>query len=105
MAEAERARLLASVSSVDMQIAAIQGLLEIESQRSGANGHVQRAPKLAIEDFLVELARRGAISKEGMTAAAKAEGYPVNGRHIHGYLMKLLRDGALAMTKEGIVAK
>ncbi len=100
-AETKQAQLLTSLETLENEIATIQGLLQIEDRRNGeTNGHAKVKPLMPLEDFIVAVVKRRPTSKEGMLSAALQEGYDVNGRHIHGHLMKLVRDGVLSTTND-----
>jgi len=100
-AEAQRAQLVQSLDDLDEEVRAIQSMLEIEDQRDIPNGHAKKRPSIPLEDFIVLKAKQRPMSKEDLRLAAVAEGFDVNGRHIHGHLMKLLRDQVVRENNDG----
>jgi hypothetical protein len=93
-AEAKRTTLTAELGSPEGEIRAVMNLIEIEEHRLGnANGHINSKPLLPLEEFIVHRIRAGPSTKDALRIAAQAEGYEINGRNVHGHLLKLIRSG------------
>ena len=90
-AEAKRAQLKADLSFLDKEISTVMSLIEIEDHRLAANLGKKKST-IPLEDFILSQAQRP-VNKEELRIVARAAGYEINGRNIHGHMLKLLRDG------------
>lgn len=95
-AETKRAQLRAELGSLDAEVSAVMSLMEIEDQRTTeGNGQPRKRPLPPLEEFITNQVRARASTKADLKVAAQTAGYDVNGRNIHGHLLKLVRNGAV----------
>jgi hypothetical protein len=94
-AEAERAQLTLKLKGVDSRVDALMRLLEIEDHAIAGNGSGAERPLKPLPDFILALAQHRPVTKADIRTAANAEGYEIDGRHVHAHLNNLLRSGVL----------
>jgi hypothetical protein len=102
VAEAERAKLTASLSSLDAEIRAVMSLMEIEDHRQiEGSSPVKRTATATLQDFILSRTQTKGMSKEHLRSAAQAEGYDIDGRNIHATVTNMLRSGTLKKLPDG----
>jgi hypothetical protein len=102
VAEAKRAKLTASLSSLDAEIHAVMNLMEIEDHRQiEGSSPVKRTAMATLQDFILSRTQTKGVSKEHLRSAAQAEGYDIDGRNIHATVTNMLRSGTLKKLPDG----